>query len=459
MAEENAISLHVLIVDNDEAHAQVVAESLQTVGYTTTVAGSGKDGVQRIRSESFDVIITDLVMNDVDGLGILSEADKMLPDIAVILVTGHGTIESAVTAIQQGAFHYLVKPLDLKQLRAVTDKACESIRLRRTNAELNRRLDEKFGFEGIVGSSPKMRQVIDLLRRVSPTDARVLITGETGTGKELVAKALHQNSPRKNKPFVALDCASVVENVLDVELFGSVAGIYTDARDRPGKFEFANGGTLFLDEIGDMPRATQAKFLRVLETGEVTRVGANDITKVNVRVLAATNRDMDAAIEEGSFRRDLYHRLRVVEIRLPSLKERSEDLPLLIEHFIKQMAAHHDKSIKNMTTAVRRRFKDFSWPGNVRELRNTIESMVVIDYDGVLDVDDLPGELAAAAQAHVAADATGSLNSLVGRPLEEVERLFIEETLEFTGGNREESAKMLGIGQRTLYRKIDKYNL
>jgi two-component system response regulator HydG len=459
MSDGSSPAIQVLIVDNDAPQAQTVAESLEAVGgYECTVATSGSEGVRRIEQDNYDLIFTDLVMNDVDGLGILKKAKEALPDSEVVLITGFGTIPSAVQAIQQGAFNYLPKPLDMKELRAVAQKASESIRLRRTNLELERRLDEKFGFEGIVGSSAAMHRVIDMLARIAPTDVRVLITGETGTGKELVAKAIHQNSPRKKKPFLALNCASFVENILDVELFGSVPGVYTDARDRAGKFEFANGGTLFLDEVGDMPLATQSKLLRVLETGEITRIGANESIKVNVRVLSATNQNLKDLIAQGRFREDVYQRLRVVEVHLPALRERSQDIPLLIEHFVKTFAKRHDKAIKGLSTAARRRLMTYAWPGNVRELANVIEHLVVVDGDGTLDVDDLPQEWTETPEAAPSATA-GGLETLVGKPLEEIERQFIAETLKFTGGNREEAAKLLGIGERTLYRKIDKFEL
>lgn len=459
MSECNSTPIHVLIVDNDAPHAQSVAESLESVGsYDCRVATSGVEGVERIEQDAYDVIITDLMMNDVDGLGILKKAQEALPDAEVVLITGHGTIPSAVTAIQQGACNYLLKPLDIKELRAVVKKASDHLRLRRTNEELARRLDEKFGFEGIVGSSGAMHRVIDMLRRIAPTDVRVLITGDTGTGKELVAKAVHQNSPRKNKPFLALNCASFVENILDVEMFGSLPGVYTDARDRAGKFEYASGGTLFLDEVGDMPLSTQSKLLRVLETGEITRMGANESIKVNVRVISASNQNLKELISQGRFREDLYQRLRVVEVQLPALRERSQDIPLLIDHFIKSFAKRYERKAGSMTTPARRKLLAYDWPGNVRELSNVIEHMVVVDADGVLDLDDLPPELND--DAETAGDPPeGGLETLVGKPLEEIEQLFIAETLNFTGGNREEAAKMLEIGERTLYRKIDKYKL
>lgn len=451
----------VLIIDNDEAHATTVTEALQRVGYQITTACSGTDGARHIEQGDFDVIITDLVMGDVDGLQILAQAKNDLPDAEVILVTGHGTIPSAVTAMQQGAFNYLLKPLDLGQLRAVTAKAITNAQLRQANAELNRRLDEKFGFEGVVGSSKKMNEVIELLKRIAPTSASVLILGETGTGKELVAQAIHQNSPRKNKPFVALNCAALSENILESELFGHVRGAFTDAvTDRIGKFEYAHNGTLFLDEVGDMPMATQIKLLRVLESGEITRVGSNDPIKVNVRILSATHKQLEQQIAAGTFRSDLYHRLKVVTVVLPKLSERREDIPLLIDHFMKQFAKRHAKLVKSMSTAARRKLIGHEWKGNVRELRNVVEHMVVVDYDGVLDLDDLPDEVAGEAAVEAPLPAAGLADrSLVGKTLEDVERYIIGETLKLTAGNREEAAKILGIGERTLYRKIKSYDL
>lgn len=459
MAATSSPPIQVLIVDNDAAHAQAVAEALERVGYECTIATSGPQGAALIEQENFDVIVSDLVMNEVDGLAILARAKNDLPDAEVIIVTGHGTIPSAVAAMQQGAFNYLLKPLDLAQLRTVIDKAATSARLRRTNAELNRRLDEKFGFEGLVGSSPKMNEVISLLRRIAPTNATVLIQGETGTGKELVAQAIHHNSPRKHKPFVALNCAALSEHILESELFGHVRGAFTDAAtDRVGKFEYANGGTLFLDEVGDIPLATQIKLLRVLESREITRVGSNEPIPVNVRIISATNRNLKDQIAAGTFREDLYHRLKVVTVYLPRLVERSQDIPLLIDHFMKLFARQHGKTVKSMSTAARRRLMAHHWPGNVRELRNLIESMVVVDQDGVLDIDDLTGELAEQTDGWADAGAV-HLGGLAGRPLAEVERLCITETLRLTGGNREEAAQLLQIGERTLYRKIKEYGL
>jgi two-component system response regulator HydG len=462
-ATEPAGPVRLLVVDNDIVHARTMGEALGRLGLDVTVVGSGGEGARRIGQETFDLVVTDLMMNDIGGLEILARAKQASPETEVIVVTGHGTIPSAVLAMQQGAFTYLQKPLDLGHLRAAVEKASEGIRLKRQNLELNRRLDEKFGFEGVIGSSPQMLALIDRMKRIAPTDATVLIQGETGTGKELVAQAIHQNSPRKPKPFVALNCAALSENILESELFGHVKGAFTDASsDRIGKFEYAHGGTLFLDEVGDMPMATQIKLLRVLESAEITRVGSNTPVRVNVRILSATNRNLEEAIANGAFRSDLYHRLKVVTIAIPTLRERAADIPLLIEHFVRQFSRRHGKTIKGVSLAARVRLGSYAWPGNVRQLRNVVESMIVVDCDQTLDVDDLPLELGAGnagPEAAAAVDMRSGLSALVGRPLEEVERIFIAETLRLTGGNREQAAELLGIGERTLYRKIKEFNL
>jgi two-component system response regulator HydG len=303
-----------------------------------------------------------------------------------------------------------------------------------------------------------MKQVIDRVKRIAPTDATVLITGDSGTGKELIAQAIHQNSPRKGKRLFPLNCAAVAENLVESELFGHVKGAYTDARtDRVGAFEYANGGTLFLDEIGDMPRATQTKLLRVLEENRITRVGDNKPIEVNVRVLSATNRSLEAAIENGEFREDLYYRLKVVTLALPPLADRREDIVPLMEHFRRQFAKHHRKNVERFSPEVRRRFFEFHWPGNVRQLRNAVETMVVLDGDEILGVDDLPPELSGPKPA--GSVVAQGLDHLVGQPLDAYEKHAIQETLKLTNGNREEAARILCIGARTLYRKLEKYGI
>jgi two-component system response regulator HydG len=451
------LQIRVLVVD-DEPHAQAVAESLERVGYDCTVAAGGREALRLIEEQNFDIIITDLIMADVGGLEVLAKAKQELPDAEVVILTGHGTIKTAVTAMQAGATTYLTKPLDINELRTVVDKASQSQRLARSNQELRRQLDEKFGFEGVIGNSPLMHAAVARMKQIAPTSATVLITGESGTGKELVAKALHINSPRRNKPFVPLNCAALSENILESELFGHVKGAFTGAdRDRKGRFEHANGGTLFLDEVGDIPIATQVKLLRTLESGEIVRMGSNEPIKVNVRIISATNRDLGAAVAKGTFRQDLYHRLKVVSIALPPLRSRREDIPLLTDHFLKEFSASHGKPIKGISPAARKALMTYSWPGNVRELKNTIESMVVIDSDGLLDLDDLTEDVLTAAQT--SGETNVAASQLVGQSLDEIEKHYILATLKMTNGNREEAARILGIGERTLYRKLKEYGV
>ncbi|MEX0704833.1 MAG: sigma-54 dependent transcriptional regulator [Planctomycetales bacterium] len=457
------IPVAVLIVDDDEAHAQAVAESLERVGCDCTVATSGQKGAQLIESENFDVVVTDLRMEDIDGLEILRKTKEELPEAEVIVLTGHGSIHSAVTAMQSGAYTYLTKPLDIHELRGAVEKASTRLRLIRRNVELRKSLDERFGFAGVVGTSPQMHQIIEKLKNVAPTDTTVLIQGESGTGKELVARALHQNSPRKNKPFVPINISAIPESILENELFGHEAGAFTGAAaKRIGKFEYANGGTLFLDEVGEMPMDTQIKLLRVLEDRKITRLGANEEISVNVRLVAATNAELKDKVEQGSFRKDLFHRINVVRLYLPPLRERRGDIPLLMDHFLKELSQRMGREAQGFSRAARKAMMSYDWEGNIRELRNTVERMLVLDTDGLLDVDDLPDDIARLALSErdgALPTAHAGTDMLIGRPLSDVEKYYIERALEVTGGKRDEAAQMLGIGERTLYRKIKDFGL
>jgi two-component system response regulator HydG len=451
--------LKVLIIDDEPQHAEAVAEVLERVGYECAVATTGSAGARRIEAEEWDVILTDLRMPDMDGLAILHKAKQEQPDTEVVVLTGHADVKTAVEAMQQGALNYLQKSGNMAELRVTVARAAERVRLNHANKELKRQLDEKFGFEGVVGNSPRMHEVIARLKSIAPTSATVLIQGETGTGKELAAKAIHNNSPRKHKNFVALNCTAINESLLEDELFGHEPGAFTGAdRLRKGRFEHANGGTLFLDEIGDMPLTLQAKLLRVLENQEVFRIGSNEAIKVNVRLLSATHRDLEAAVARGEFRQDLYFRLKVVTVKLPPLRERREDVPLLAAHFIKEFNQRHGKQVKGVAEPVRRAMAGHDWPGNVRELRNLVESMVVQDQDGTLGLDDVE-EGSSLRQLHPAESVAAGPANLVGRPLTEVERYYIEQTLQLTSGNREEAARKLGIGERTLYRVIQDWKV
>jgi two-component system response regulator HydG len=457
-----------LVVDNDKDLARAMAESLERIDFACTVATSGPDGKAAIDAGVYDIVVTDLSMNDVDGMEILRHAKATLPDCEVIMVTGHATVPLAVEAMQLGAYNFLEKPITPKRLQTIALKASESARLRLQNQILNQRLDEKFGFESLIYASDSMKRVIERLKRIAPTEAGVLITGETGTGKDVVAQAIHQNSPRKKKPFVAINTAAVSEHLVESELFGHVRGAFTDAiTDRLGKFEYANGGTLFLDEVGDMPMSTQIKLLRVLEERKITRVGDNKPIDVNVRVLAATNKDLEKEIQEGRFRQDLYYRLKIVTVHLDPLSQRLDDIIPLADEFRKQASARMQKKTRGFTPELTRWMFRNQWDGNIRQLKNVIESLVVMDLDGMLDMDDLsPDLLDAEVTPEIAADngsafdaADFGTNPLVGKSLKDIERWAIEQTLKLSNSNREETARILGISERNLYRKLKEYEL
>jgi two-component system, NtrC family, response regulator HydG len=463
LKEAEETPARVLVIDDDEDHAEALADGLEIVGHKCTIAGSGLAGIEAMEGQSFDAVLTDLVMADKSGLEVLAEAKRLQPDAVVLLVTGHATIETAVDAIRQGAEDYLPKPVNLMELRTKLTKAIEKTRLRhqntelqRQNVELKRQFDKRFGFEGIHGHSPQMQRVFEILGQVAPSSATVLILGESGTGKELVARAVHTNSPRIDQNFVAVNCAAMSEGLIESELFGHVKGAFTGAIDKKvGRFVYADGGTLFLDEVGDMPLSTQAKLLRVLETREVMPVGGNEQQAVDVRLLAATHRDLREMVKEGTFREDLLFRLQVVTVDLPPLRDRAGDTPLLIDHFIGELAAQHDRDVRGISPEARALLVRYPWPGNVRELRNAIENMVLLARTDVLSVDDVP-------EIIKSGDAAGALTGgfdLAGRSLEEVERALIAANLKLMEGNRQKAAKVLGIGERTLYRKIKEYEL
>jgi two-component system, NtrC family, response regulator HydG len=445
----------ILVIDDKEEHAKATAEALQRVGYKCLVTTSGRDGLKIIEKEEIDIVVTDLIMHDIDGLQILKATKERLHEAEVILITGYGTVETAVDAMQRGAATYLLKPININHLRAEVNKIVEKQNLVRSNQELHKQLDEKFGLSGIIGNSPKMHKVLNIVNQISGTTATILITGESGTGKELIAKTIHNNSPRKNYPLVILNSAAIPENLLESELFGHEKGAFTGALYlRKGKFEYAHHGTLFLDEIGDMPLSTQVKLLRVIEDGVITRVGSNESTEVDVRLIAATNQDIEKLIKEGKFREDLYFRLNVVAIKLPPLRERLEDVNLLIDAFIREFSQVNKKTISYISPDARKILYKYHWPGNVRELKNCIECMVVVSTREYLDVEDIPDRILQRS------DEVTTVPCLVaGMTMEEAERELIKSTLAAVGGNREEAAKMLGIGERTLYRKLDQYAL
>ncbi|MGC9454624.1 MAG: sigma-54-dependent transcriptional regulator [Phycisphaerae bacterium] len=457
MTKLEEVTARILIVEDEQAHAEAIEEGLSRLGHECVVVYDGPSAIAKLKSERFDVIVTDLVLGtEEDGMAVLQAAREHAPGSKVVLITAHSSVQTCRTALQRGAFDYIEKPLDIEELRTVVSRAVEHTAHRRVIRELKQRLDEKFGFDNIIGRSREMLHVLDVVRRVAPTDLAVLLLGESGTGKELLANAIHQNSPRADARFVAINCAGLSETLLEDELFGHVKGAYTGATsDRAGRFEHADGGTLFLDEIGDMSLAMQAKLLRVLENGEVVRVGSNDSVQVDVRVVSATNCDLAEKVENKDFREDLYFRIKGATIEIPPLRKRREDIPLLIDSFIREANENHGTNIKGISPDARQVMMAYPWPGNVRQLRNTVENMVVLAAGDTLTVDDLPPEI-----HHRPGDAAGSqLGSLAGISLEEAEKELIRNTLKMTEGNREQAARILGIGERTLYRKIKEYDL
>jgi two-component system response regulator HydG len=457
MTEPPKASADILIVEDEAAHAEAIEEGLSRLGHRCVTVHDGASGIARLGAERFDIIVTDLVLGGPeDGLAVLAAARQRSPDTKVILITAHSSVQTCRAALQQGAFDYIEKPLDLEELRTVVTRAAELTAQRREINELRERLDEKYGFENIIGHSPAMLGILETVRRVAPSNLPVLILGESGTGKDLIAGAIHANSRRAEQRFVTINCAGLSETLLEDELFGHVKGAYTGATgDRPGRFEYADGGTMFLDEVGDMPLPMQAKLLRVLENGEVVRVGSNDPIRVNVRVISATNSDLAQRVEDKRFRDDLYFRIKGATIALPPLRERREDIPLLIDHAIKQANEAHGRDVKGITPDARRVLMGHPWPGNVRQLRNIVENMVVLASGEKLTVDDLPGEI----HQPPGQAAESQLSHVAGISIEDAEKQLIRNTLTMVDGNREQAAKILGIGERTLYRKIKEYGL
>ena len=467
-----APAIRVLVVDDEIDHADVMAEAIARMpggGYAVKQAHNLADAKRLVMDEEFDLVITDLRMDSPnDGLDLLQFVRRARPASEVIVVTAHGDIPTSVEAIKQGAYDFIQKPLDLEVIRTQVRRATEKILLARKNRELTQALDQKFGIHGIIGQSDAMHRVLQLISQLAPTDISVLILGESGTGKELVARALHQNSRRRAERFVALNCAGLNESTLEDELFGHVRGAFTDARgDREGRFEYADGGTLFLDEIGDMPLTMQAKLLRVLQDQEITRLGSNEPIKVDVRFIAATNKDLAGAVRDKSFREDLYFRIKGAVIELPPLRHRREDIPLLITHIVRRSAEKLGKTIDGVDAEARNALVAYSWPGNVRELENTLENMVALAQGSTLTGRDTPSYVAGvsgsppASPPPTALSATPAVTAitLAGMNLADLEKKAIEETLAAVQGNREQAAKILGIGERTLYRKIKDYGL
>jgi DNA-binding NtrC family response regulator len=443
----------VLVVEDDTAMSEMLREALDEGGYDVEVAGGGHAGVDRIRQGGIDLVVSDVKMPDLDGLDMLREIKAVEPSPHVITITAFGSIDTAIRAVKLGAFDYITKPFEIDQLLLSVDKALAERALRSEVARLREEVGRSYGFDNIIGRSPVMQEIFGMIRRLAGSSASVLVTGDSGTGKELIARSLHFTSARKNRPFVPINCAAIPDALLESELFGYKRGAFTDARtDRAGIFLEAEGGTIFLDEIAELSPALQAKLLRVLQDREIRPLGGNRSEKIDVRVIAATNRNLDARLEKGSFREDLYYRLNVIHIHLPSLRERTEDILPLADHFLCAAVARTGKPIRELSAQVKKTLLGYNWPGNVRELENVIERAVALAGGDVIQMDDLPSGV----RERKRADNLGSALAR-GMTLEELEREYIERMVVAEGGNKTRAAQKLGLDRKTLYRKLEEY--
>jgi DNA-binding NtrC family response regulator len=444
----------LLVVEDQELERKSVMQLLKREGFHVFGAENADKAIGYV-DEPIDVVLSDLHMGDVSGLDLLGLWKKKQPDTHFIVLTGHSSIDSAVESIKKGAYDYITKPVNPDELILLIKRAIEAKQKDQEIDNLRRRLDQKFGLDQIIGQSKQMKDVFAKIQRAAPVDSTVLVLGESGTGKELVAQALHHNSPRKKGPFVAVNCAAVPASLVESELFGHVRGAFTGATDRRmGRFEQADGGTLFIDEIGDFELGLQAKLLRVLETFTVTPVGGHEDRKVDVRVIAATSRDIIKMVEQGTFREDLYYRLNVVSITLPPLRDRPDDVALLVEHFLKEIAEKKHTAPKRISPEVMRRFQTYRWPGNVRDLRNALESMMVLADGELLTERDLPERIADGVK-----EVGNSTEIPTGLTMDELEKLAIMKALDECAGNRTHAAGRLKISVRTLQRKLQHYQL
>ncbi len=447
--------IKILVIDDDESLRRVLEYNLAQEGYAVLTAAGGEQGLELLRKEGADLVVTDVRMAGMDGLQVMQHVRKLDPNIQVIILTAFGTIEMAVEAMKAGAFHYISKPFNRDELRLTIKKALQLKDLERENVALRLELKERMGLDAIIAESPQMAQVLELVIRVAPTETTVLILGESGTGKELIARAIHARSPRARGPFVAVNCAAIPENLLESELFGHVKGAFTGAiRDRIGKFEAAEGGTIFLDEIGEMRPDLQVKILRCLEERSLERVGDNKVIRVDVRVLAATNKDLSKAIQAGEFREDLYYRLNVVPLSIPPLRERPQDIRPLAQHFLKKLGAPPRLAI---APDAFRALETYDWPGNVRELENALERAMIFHQGDVIRLGDLP-ETIRAPKAREAAAFPVSLPE-AGVSLEEVEKELILRALQKHDWNQSRAARFLGITRHTLLYRMEKHKI
>jgi len=445
----------IFVVDDDDGSREAMARVLKRVGFEVKEFASAEGALDRLKAEDrVDVVVSDVRMPEMDGYELLREVRSLRPELPFLLVTAFGEVEDAVNALQEGADDYLTKPVKMQELRQRVQLHLDRRVLSDENMRLRQRLDRTFGFEGIKGHSEAMATLLDRLRMVAPTRSTVLVVGESGTGKELVANALHQNSPRADGPFAAVNCGAIPGEILESELFGHEKGAFTGAHQRRiGLIESAHEGTLFLDEISELSPDLQVKLLRVLEDRRITRVGGNAQIDVDFRLVAATNRNLEIWVTEGKFRQDLYYRLKVVTLDIPTLRDRAEDIPLFVQHFLNLFNDELGRDVRRVHPSVLTALKRQVWPGNVRELRNLIESIVLFKEDDEITLEDLPGEY----RVPTAATVVSSTGGWEPRSMAEIEREEILKTLVFTGGHRARAAKLLGIGLRTLQRKLKEY--
>ncbi|MCX7625483.1 MAG: sigma-54 dependent transcriptional regulator [Candidatus Sumerlaeaceae bacterium] len=473
------MTVRILIAEDDQSQRFMLSETLSREGYEVVCATDGVEAIERVRAEDFDVALLDIRMPRLDGLDALRQIHSMRPELLVIMITAFGSQESAMRAMKEGAYDYFTKPFNLDELRLVVRRAVEKSALRRQLASLENQLRDRLSFDRLIGQSPPMQRVYELIRKVVATDVTVLITGESGTGKELVAQAIHYHSARKNKPFVSVNCAAIPETLLESELFGYERGAFTGAvGTKLGQFEIANGGTVFLDEIGDMSLALQAKLLRVLQEREIVRVGATKPIRVDIRIIAATNRDLTELVAAKKFREDLFFRLNVIPVSLPPLRERRGDIPLLVNHFISVYNPRLNKAITSIEPAALELLERYPWPGNVRELENVIQRAMILATGSTITVEDLPSVIFQRRSSHAKngdwlTDLAGDSDTMkalledfslplqekVERLTEELEKRIITAALRKANFHRQETADLLKISRKSLHNKMVKYNL
>lgn len=452
--KEISSTVRILVVDDEANAAEGLKDLLESWGYEVAIAGNGKAGLEQVKRFQPSVILSDLVMPEMDGMQLLHALkEEGFSDLTTtIILSAHGNIDTAVEAIKKGAYDFLTKPLDVVRLKILLENITKRGRLEQEMNLLKDKVRKLGTFGKLNGSTPKMKSVFKQIQVIAPTTASVLITGESGTGKELVAKAIHQNSKRKDKPYIAINCAAIPASLLENELFGHEKGAFTGAvAQEGGCFELADGGTIFLDEIGDMSSDMQTKLLRVLENGTLRRIGGKKEIHVDVRVIAATNKNLEEAVEEGAFREDLFYRLNVFSIKLPPLRERAEDIPLLAQTFVEEFNLKNDRLVKGISREAMNVLKKYSWPGNVREIKNVIERAVIVCRSEFIDIEDLPETLTTKAQK------APQIEFRLGQTMEEVEKHFLFHTISYVDGNKTKAAKLLDISLKTLHNKLAKY--